>query len=167
MENNIFREKSIARISSPEQLDDYIKVTRTSVWVLLAAMIVLLLGGIVFVMNYHYTETCQSIGIVENGEIRTYISDDEYYAIKRDSSINAGGETIAIERVEVSGAQAVNVMPEYVLYKSAFDKSDWVHEISGYTTLADGIYAVEVVLYSGGFGNLIFGSKDGGAYNAE
>ena len=40
----IFREKSIERVSSPEQLDDYIKVTTPSVWLILSATIALLAG---------------------------------------------------------------------------------------------------------------------------
>ncbi len=42
--SGIFREKSIERISSPEELNDYIRVTTPSVWLVLAALIVLLAG---------------------------------------------------------------------------------------------------------------------------
>ena len=41
---NIFREKSLERISSPDQMDDYIKVTTPSVWIALIALVVLLIG---------------------------------------------------------------------------------------------------------------------------
>ena len=44
----IFREKSIERVSSPEQLDDYIKVTTQSVWLILSATIALLAGMIIW-----------------------------------------------------------------------------------------------------------------------
>lgn len=44
----IFREKSIERVSSPEQLDDYIKVTTPSVWLILSATIALLAGMIIW-----------------------------------------------------------------------------------------------------------------------
>ena len=44
MAKNIFREKSLDRISSPEQLDDYIKVASPGVWMLLVACIVFLAG---------------------------------------------------------------------------------------------------------------------------
>ena len=44
----IFREKSIERVSSPEQLDDYIKVTTPSVWLILSATIALLAGIIIW-----------------------------------------------------------------------------------------------------------------------
>ena len=43
-EKGLFRQKSIKRISSPEQLDDYIRVTTPSVWIVLIALVVLLAG---------------------------------------------------------------------------------------------------------------------------
>lgn len=40
----LFRDKSIEKVSSPEQLNDYIRVTSPSVWIVIIAMIVLLAG---------------------------------------------------------------------------------------------------------------------------
>ena len=42
--SELFREKSLERVSSPEQLNDYIKVTTPSVWLVLIAVILLLVG---------------------------------------------------------------------------------------------------------------------------
>ena len=42
--SGIFREKSMERVSSPEALNDYIRVTTPSVWVVLAALVILLVG---------------------------------------------------------------------------------------------------------------------------
>lgn len=47
MENQIFRQKSVERISAPEQLQDYMRVTTPGVWMVLAAVILLLAGLIV------------------------------------------------------------------------------------------------------------------------
>ena len=44
MNDKIFRKKSIDRMSSPEQLNDYIKVTNPGVWMVLAAIVILLVG---------------------------------------------------------------------------------------------------------------------------
>ena len=41
---SIFREKSMDRISSPEELNDYIRVTTPSVWLVLLALVILLIG---------------------------------------------------------------------------------------------------------------------------
>ena len=44
MEQSLFRKKSMERISSPEQLSDYLKVTNPGIWIILAAVIFLLVG---------------------------------------------------------------------------------------------------------------------------
>ncbi len=44
MDNKLFREKSIEKVSSPEKLDDYIKVVSPGIWLVLVAVIILLLG---------------------------------------------------------------------------------------------------------------------------
>ena len=44
MENQVFRQKSVERISSPEQLQDYMRVTTPGVWMVLAAVVLLLAG---------------------------------------------------------------------------------------------------------------------------
>ena len=48
MEKGLFRQKSIERISSPESLHDYMRVTTPRLWMLLAAIILLLAGFLVF-----------------------------------------------------------------------------------------------------------------------
>ena len=47
-EKSIFRDKSLERISTPEQLNDYIKVTKPSVWVVLIATILLIAGALLW-----------------------------------------------------------------------------------------------------------------------
>ena len=43
-ERSVFRRKSLERVTSPEQLNDYIKVTTPSVWLILFATLVLIVG---------------------------------------------------------------------------------------------------------------------------
>ncbi len=45
---SIFRKKSLERVTSPEQLNDYIKVTTPSVWVILAATLILIAGTLIW-----------------------------------------------------------------------------------------------------------------------
>ena len=46
--NSIFRQKSLDKVSSPEKLDDYIRVTTPSVWITLTAIVLLLVGAVVW-----------------------------------------------------------------------------------------------------------------------
>ena len=48
--SNIFREKSLNNINQPEDLNDYIRVTRPSVWIVLIATILLLTGVIAWMI---------------------------------------------------------------------------------------------------------------------
>ncbi len=43
-ESTLFRKKSMARISSPEDLTSYLRVTSPGMWIILAAVIALLVG---------------------------------------------------------------------------------------------------------------------------
>ena len=43
-QETVFRKKTLERISSPEQLNDYLRVTNPGIWVVLAAVILLLAG---------------------------------------------------------------------------------------------------------------------------
>lgn len=45
---NLFREKSMKRAASPENLNEYLHVTGLSVWLILAAILILLLGFLVW-----------------------------------------------------------------------------------------------------------------------
>ena len=62
----VFRKKTLDRISSPEQLTDYLRVTNPGIWVILAAVILLLAG--VF--------TWSMVGTLETkAEVRVLVSD--------------------------------------------------------------------------------------------
>ncbi len=47
MQSQLFRKKTVERISSPEQLQDYMRVTNPGIWMVLAAVIALLAGLLV------------------------------------------------------------------------------------------------------------------------
>ena len=48
MDNQLFRKKSMERISSPEELHDYMRVTSPRLWMILSAIVILLAGFIVY-----------------------------------------------------------------------------------------------------------------------
>ncbi|MBQ7588660.1 MAG: hypothetical protein IJT37_11625 [Lachnospiraceae bacterium] len=48
MNKSIFREKSIERISSPEKIDDYMKITGISMWLILGCILMLLTGAVIW-----------------------------------------------------------------------------------------------------------------------
>ena len=48
MSEQLFRKKSIERISTPEKLDDYLKISTPSLWLVMFAVISLLVGILIW-----------------------------------------------------------------------------------------------------------------------
>lgn len=71
MNNKIFREKSLKRISSPEQLNDYIKVSNPSVWLIISAICILLLSVFIWAVRGNITTSVNSVGtFLDNNQIK-------------------------------------------------------------------------------------------------
>lgn len=75
MENQLFRQKSIDRISSPEELHDYMRVTSPKLWMILGAIIVLLAGFVVYASTARMESTVPVRVVVENFD--TYEDDGD------------------------------------------------------------------------------------------
>ena len=69
MENSLFRKKSMDRISSPEELHDYMRVTTPRLWMILTAIVVLLAGFIVFASVANMENTMPIKVTVENFDL--------------------------------------------------------------------------------------------------
>ncbi len=65
-EQTIFRKKTLERISSPEQLTDYLRVTNPGIWIVLAAVIVLLAGLFIWSATGTLETTAPVNVLVEN-----------------------------------------------------------------------------------------------------
>ena len=67
MNDSIFRKKSLDRVSSPEQLTDYIKVSSPSVWIVLAAMVILLISVLIWSVFGTIPDTVKLNALVQDG----------------------------------------------------------------------------------------------------
>lgn len=72
--NSLFRKSSLERVSSPEQLDEYVKVTSPNLILLIIAIFSILFSGIVWIFNSDIPkyEKIPGIVITENGVKKLY-----------------------------------------------------------------------------------------------
>lgn len=93
MEESLFRKDSMERISSPEQLNDYLRVTSPTVWVILVAVIVLLAGLLVWASFANIDSYASGTAVVEGGNM-VITFDDPDMAVNVTSGMTASvGET--------------------------------------------------------------------------
>lgn len=77
MSESLFRKASLDSISSPEQLNDYIKVSTPSVWIVLAALIILAAAVLVWGFTGSLPTTVNAPCAVLDGEITCFLTTDE------------------------------------------------------------------------------------------
>ena len=74
MKKRLFREEQLERITSPERLDRYIRVADPGAWIVLAALLFLAAGVLVWGFTGTISKTIEIQGIVEeNGQISCYL----------------------------------------------------------------------------------------------
>ena len=127
MDDTIFRKKSLDKISSPESLGDYLHVTNPSVWMILAAVILLLVGMLIWASTSNIDSYAYGTAQVENGNMR--ISFDDQQAAGNVES----GLTVIIGETR-STVTGVGIDEAGQTFASAS------------TTLADGSYPAKVLL---------------------
>ena len=98
--SGIFRKKSIERISSPEQLTDYLRVTNPGIWVLLAAVITLLGGLFAWSMTGSLETLADGVAVVEDGQAQIMVIDSGRGEIRSGMTVRVGGDEYSIATVE-------------------------------------------------------------------
>lgn len=148
MENSIFRKKSLERISSPEQLNDYIKVTNPSVWILLGAIIVLLLGVVIWAVFGQVATTVNAVALVEDGIATCYVREADAASVAPGDAVHIGGETYALESVSAEPVQASAVLDAYALHVGELQDGEWAYRAALSASIPDGVYVASIVTES-------------------
>lgn len=142
MGRQLFREKSMKTISSPEELNDYIHVPNPCTWIILIAVILILTGIGVWGIFGHLDTKTETIGIARDGKVTCYISEMKVQNVKKGTSVFIEGKEYQIETVsnvpiELAEEQLLALGTQYVGEK--------FYMATVKTKLGDGIYKVELI----------------------
>lgn len=148
MNQQIFREKSIERVESPEQLNDYVKVTSPGVWLLLVGVMILLVGACIWGWQGHLDTTYQTGAIVKDGRAVCLIQRDEIEAMEEKMTARIGGTETKLVLVDDQPRKADTIQEEYALYLCGVTGEDWVFLAETQTDLPDGVYEAQIVVNS-------------------
>lgn len=130
MTKNLFREKSLKRISSPEELDGYIRVSTPSTWLILSAIIILLASFCIWGAFGRLETIVTASGTVKNGKMTVALSEKNSERVQSDMKVYLNGEAVGtVEKVTPDTEQGVTA------------------RIST-TNLADGKYELDIIVES-------------------
>lgn len=143
---DIFRKKAVDRVTSPEQLNDYIHVTSPSIWMLLTGIILILVGAIVWGIFGNLYTTVNGSGVVSNHNMVIYISAEDRTSVKEGMTVTANGTKTVIREIADEPEKIADDMSEYVLEAAGLKSGDWAYKAQADTELEDGIYSVGITV---------------------
>ena len=138
MEDKMFRKNAMDHISSPEELHDYIHVTSPRLWMLLTAILVLLVGFIIYAAAATINESVPVKLKVENAGDRTAVygelSSSYKDRIKPGMKVSLSGEEGVISSVNDADNGMVTVIcdmgePHLMLPDGEYDAGITVESI--------------------------------------
>ena len=99
-QNSLFRKQSLERISSPEQLNDYLRVTGPSVWIIMAAVILLLVGMLVWASSARINSFVIGIATVRDGTMTVTFEDEQLAQnVEAGMSVSVGENSSIIQSI--------------------------------------------------------------------
>lgn len=149
MKGQIFREKSIRQISSPEELNDYVRSAGPGVWLCLAAVLVLLAGVCVWGVFGRLDTTLSVPVIVENGEAVCLIPEAEAGRVEAGMPLSVGEKDAALGPLSERPGLLSQGTDPYLLHAAGLEAGEWVYTAAlGKLDLEDGVYQGTLTLES-------------------
>ena len=99
MNEEIFRKKSLDRMKSPENLDDYIRVSNPGVWLLLLSVILLLIGACVWGILGHVDSTVETSVCAEKGAVTCTVADEDISSVQAGMTVRFNGSEAVITAI--------------------------------------------------------------------
>ncbi|MBR0133492.1 MAG: hypothetical protein IJM14_10485 [Lachnospiraceae bacterium] len=99
MDKELFRQKTVEKMSTPDDLTEYLKVTSTSVWMVLATVLVLLTGLIAWGFLGHLDTKVDAKASIKDGQVTVKIPAIDAEDVKDGMEIEIEGKSTKIRDV--------------------------------------------------------------------
>lgn len=143
---SIFREKSLERISSPDQVNDYLRVANPGIWVFLLAILVLLAGAFVWGIFGVMETKVTGAALIRQGEVHIYADSEAGKQIKEGMKVRIDGQIYKVSAVDPNPVKS-DELDEYVCYEGNIPSGSWaVHFTASGPELPNGTYPAEVII---------------------
>ena len=146
MSEPIFRQKSLDRISSPEQLNEYIRVSNPGIWMVLAAIVLLLLGVCVWGVLGHLDTTVMAAARSENGAVTVYVREEDISSVEEGMRVILNEEEYIVHSVSADPVAVDDSFSDYFLHTGGLKEGQWVFPVTVDAELPAGVYRASILV---------------------
>ena len=129
MARNLFRKTSLDRVSDPEQLNDYIRVTNPGVWMVMGAVIALLTGICVWSVFGRLDTTVTVAAVTENNQTVCYVKEGQLESVETGMAVRIGEDSYRIQSISRQPVAVDDTFADYVLHVGSLSQGEWVYVV--------------------------------------
>lgn len=148
MNEQLFRKKSMERVSSPEQLNEYIRVSNPGVWMVLIAIVILLVGVCVWGVVGHLDTTLTTVAIGEKGEMTVYVKESDIASVEPGMVVRIGDVEYTASEIASEPIVVDDAFTDYALHVGELVKGEWVYPVKVSGESSEGVHNAEIVIES-------------------
>lgn len=146
--SSVFRNKSIKRISSPEQLNQYVEISGRFSWGILIAVIIFIAGVLIWSFTGRVDTKVTFGAVVSDGVLIGCLKEEEIGELKAGAAVYIDGKKYTVSEVSSQPKRLSEDTEDYVMHIGRLTSDSWVYEFKADCKLTDGIYRASAVTES-------------------
>ena len=142
--------KKIKKVDSPEQLNQYIRLSNPGVWILLIAIVVLLIGVCAWGFFGKIDTKITTVAISSDYNSYVYIKEADLEKVKNGMNVEIVNNENKYEIVEIETTpeKVTDELSEYARHLGNFQIGEWVYKCRLNKNLKEGTYSANIVVES-------------------
>ncbi len=148
MNQQVFRKKSIERVSSPEQLNEYIRVSNPATWMILAAIVILLVGVCVWGVLGRMDTTLSVSAVSAEGKTVLYVKESNISQVSEGMTVQIGDQEYTVSSIAKEPLVVAENISDYALHVGNLQRGEWVYVVTVDASLPEGVYSAKIVVES-------------------
>lgn len=148
MDNRLFRKKNIDKMSSPENLNTFLRVTNPSMWLAFAAIVVLLIGATVWAFKGRIESTVTGLVVSSDTETTCYVSEKNVASIKSGMTVRVGSESYSITGGSPDAIVSDIALSDYGMQVGGFQSGEYVFALTLDRPAESGYHQCTIVIES-------------------
>ncbi|MBR3316469.1 MAG: hypothetical protein IKG21_01425 [Atopobiaceae bacterium] len=129
---SVYDERAVQRLRSPDDLDKYVQVTNPSVWVLLLACLVLLVGLLAWGVFGTVSTKLNVVSVWDGNRVACFLDANEVGRVHKGDPAFVGGQQLSVSAVPnapISRSEASRVLGSDYLTNSVMEADEWSYVV--------------------------------------
>ena len=140
--------KSTDRISSPEHLNDRLRVANPGVWMLLAGILLVLAGICIWGIFGSLDTELSVVAMTENGNTVCYVKEESRERIALGMEVITEDKITFVDDISSVPVQVASHFPEYLCHVGNLSQGEWVYIVTLKDTIGEdgSIFSADIVI---------------------